>query len=145
MHTMSPTRTKAIASAAVLAVFIALGTGSADTDQAADQISDEASAFTLTADQLYNEYDSNQVAADTRYKDKVVTVSGEIKSIGKDVTDTAYLVMGGTGVLDGVQCMFPEGQEAAISGLSKGQSVVAKGKVSGQALGNVLIRNCTLQ
>lgn len=134
-----------IASAAVLAVFMALATGSAETDQAADKISEETSAFALTADQLYTEYDANQVAADARYKDKVVTVSGEIQSIGKDVTDNAYLVIGGKMGLDGVQCLFPEGQEAAISGLSKGQSVVAKGKVAGQPIGNVLMRNCTLQ
>jgi hypothetical protein len=137
--------TKSVASAAVLAVFMVLATGSAETDKAAEQISEETSAFNLTADQLYSEYDANQVAADARYKDKVVTVSGQIQNIGKDITDNAYLVIGGRVGLDGVQCLFPTGQESAIAGLSKGQSVVAKGKVSGQVIGNVLLRGCTLQ
>ena len=132
-------------SAAALSSFLLLAVGSAETDSEAEKISEQAPAATLPADQLYQEYDANQVAADSKYKDKVVIVTGSIQSIGKDITDTAYLVIGGAGFLDGVQCMLPGGQESAVAQLSKGQLVTAKGRVSGQSIGNVLLRNCTLQ
>ena len=100
-----------------------------------------AAAFALRV--LFAAYDNNSVAADAKYEDKIVKVSGYIQSIGKDITDTAYLVIGGKGFLDGVQCMLPEGQEGLVGSVSKGQYVTLKGKVSGQVVGNVLVRNCT--
>lgn len=142
---MSLLRSKHLQSASALALFCALAAGSVDTDQGAQNVREQPASFTLSANQLYEAYDSNKVAADAKYKDKVVVVSGEIKDIGKDITDTAYLVIGGSGFLDGVQCMFPEGQEPEIGGLGKGAFISAKGKVSGQVMGNVLIRNCTLE
>lgn len=132
-------------SAAALSSFLLLAVGSAETDSEAEKISVQAPAATLSANQLYQEYDANQVAADSKYKDKVIIVTGSIKNIGKDITDTAYVVIGGEGFLDGVQCMLPGGQEGVVAQLSKGQFVTAKGRVSGQAIGNVLLRNCTLQ
>lgn len=98
----------------------------------------------MSADQLYSEYDANQVAADTKYKGKIILISGSISDIGKDVTDTAFVIIGGTGMLNGAQCMFPKGQESLLGNLSKGQQVTAKGEVSGK-IGNVLVRNCTVQ
>ena len=141
---MSSDKLRLIASSALLAVFIGLAGGSVDTDSGAQKVASQAAAYTLTADQLYSEYDSNQVAADAKYKDKVVEISGSIGGIGKDITDTAYVIIGGTGMLNGVQCMFPKGQETAIGNLSKGQQITAKGEVSSK-IGNVLVRNCTIQ
>ena len=57
--------------------------------------------------------------------------------------DTAYLVIGGSGFLDGVQCMLPAGQEGLVARVSKGQYVTLKGKVSGQIMGNVIVNNCS--
>ena len=57
--------------------------------------------------------------------------------------DTAYLVIGGSGFLDGVQCTLPRGQEGLVARVSKGQYVTLKGKVSGQIMGNVLVNNCS--
>jgi hypothetical protein len=141
---MSKSNLKQAASATLLAIFIALAGGSVETDSGAKKVASEAAAYNLTADQLYSEYDANQVAADAKYKGKIVLVSGSISDIGKDVTDTAYIIIGGTGMLNGAQCMFPKGQESLIGNLSKGQQVTAKGEVSAK-IGNVLIRNCSIQ
>lgn len=121
-----------------------LAAGSINTDSGANKVASENPSYNLTPEQLYGEYDANKVAADAKYKDKVVKITGSIESIGKDVVDTAYIVIGGNG-LNGVQCMFPKGQELAISQLSKGQVVNAKGQVSGQLVGNIIVNNCTLQ
>jgi hypothetical protein len=141
---MTSTKSKTVFSAILLAIFIGLAGGSVETDSGAKKVASEAAAFDLSADQLYSEYDANQVAADAKYKGKVVSITGSISDIGKDVTDTAYVIIGGTGILNGAQCMFPKGQESLIGNLSKGQQVTAKGEVSGK-IGNVLVRNCTIQ
>ena len=130
-------------SAGLLSIFIILGGGSLDTDGDAEKISVATPDYVLSANKLFKEYDKNSVAADAKYEDKIVVVSGTIQSIGKDIMDTAYLVIGGTGFLDGVQCMLPAGQEGLVARVSKGQYVTLKGKVSGQIMGNVIVNNCS--
>ena len=130
-------------SAGLLSIFIILGGGSMDTDGGAEKISVATPDYVLSANKLFKEYDKNSVAADAKYEDKIVVVSGTIQSIGKDITDTAYLVIGGSGFLDGVQCTLPRGQEGLVARVSKGQYVTLKGKVSGQIMGNVLVNNCS--
>ena len=130
-------------SAGVMIIFIILGGGSLDTDEGAEKISAATPDYVLSANTLFNEYDKNSVAADAKYEDKIVVVSGTIQSIGKDIMDTAYLVIGGSGFLDGVQCTLPRGQEGLVARVSKGQYVTLKGKVSGQIMGNVIVNNCS--
>ena len=130
-------------SAGALAIFIILGGGSLDTDEGAEKISLATPDYVLSANTLFKEYDKNSVAADAKYENKIVVVSGTIQSIGKDIMDTAYLVIGGSGFLDGVQCMLPRGQEGLVARVSKGQYVTLKGKVSGQIMGNVIVNNCS--
>ena len=77
-------------SAGVLSIFIILGGGSLDTDEGAEKISLATPDYVLSANALFNEYDKNSVAADAKYEDKIVVVSGTIQSIGKDIMDTAY-------------------------------------------------------
>ena len=130
-------------SAGLLSIFMILGGGSMDTDGGAEKISVATPDYVLSANKLFKEYDKNSVAADAKYEDKIVVVSGTIQSIGKDIMDTAYLVIGGSGFLDGVQCMLPRGQEGLVARVSKGQYVTLKGKVSGQIMGNVIVNNCS--
>lgn len=104
-------------------------------------VSSKTPSYTLTADQLFFEYKANEVAADNKYKGKVVLISGPIRQNGKFM-GTAYIVIGGHGFLDGVQCMF--GESAGVGSLSKGSQVTVKGEVGGKK-GNVLLRNCTLE
>ena len=77
-------------SAGVLAIFIILGGGTLDTDGDAEKFSVATPDYVLSANKLFKEYDKNSVAADAKYEDKIVVVSGTIQSIGKDIMDTAY-------------------------------------------------------
>lgn len=135
---------KHIASFLGLLVFCFLALGSIDTDEDTQKVQSQAPSYTLSANQLYAEYENNEVAADSKYKGQVVVVSGTIQDIGKDIMDNAYIIVGGMGFLDGVQCTFTEGENASIARLYKGQQVTVKGMVSGK-LGNVLIDKASLQ
>lgn len=101
-------------------------------------------AWSGTADGLYDAYTANEVAADERFKGKVVLFSGNIRSIGKDISDTPYIVVGG-GALGGVQCLFPRSPKSPVASVARGQRVNVKGEVLGMSLGNVLVNECHLQ
>jgi hypothetical protein len=131
-------------SLAALFVFALLGFGSVDTDSDTKKVKSQPSSYSLDANQLFRDYKANEVAADDKYKGQVVTVSGVIQNIGKDITGNAYVVIGGEGFLDGVQCTFTRGEQSSVARLSKGQFVTVKGEVTGK-MGNVLMNKCSLQ
>ena len=133
-----------IASLVTLLVFSVLAIGSTESEEDTKEVQSKTPSYTLSADQLYREYESNEVAADEKYKGEIVIVYGEIQDIGKDIMDEPYIVIGGGGFLDGVQCSFTKSQESSIASLSKGQNVKVKGEVSGK-MGNVQIKNSSLQ
>lgn len=95
-------------------------------------------SYTISANQLFKEYDDNEVAADDKFKQKIILVSGIINDIGKDIMDNPYIVMGGDGV-NGVQSTFNDDQISVISKLSKGQYIFVKGEVTGKIMGSVQI------
>ena len=131
--------------AVLLAVLVLVAvSGCLASEGGTTQVQSEAPAFTMTADQLYAEYAANQVAADQKYKDQVVSVSGPITDIGKDISDTAYVVIGGTDSLDGVQCFFSSGSESQVAAMSKGQSITVKGRVQGK-VANIVLQDSVLQ
>jgi hypothetical protein len=103
-------------------------------------------SYTLSTNQLENDYKANEVAADMKYKGHIVVVSGTIKSIGKDIMDQAYIVIDGENesLFSGVQCMFTKDEEPSVARLSKGEYVTVKGEVSGGKMG-VLLHKCTIQ
>ena len=70
----------------------------------------------VSAGDLYSEYQSNQVAADAKYEDEILTITGIVDSVGKDVLDTPYIVLtdGDKFALFGVQCMFKEKDDALM-------------------------------
>ncbi|MBF0106913.1 MAG: hypothetical protein HQM16_16495 [Deltaproteobacteria bacterium] len=135
---------KNIVSFLILVLLGFLAVGSVDTDTSTQNVQSQTPSYTLTARQLYHEYDSNEVAADAKYKGQVVVVSGKIQAIGKDIMDDAYVVLGGGDYFDGVQCTFTEGQKSSVAGLSKGQQVAIKGEVAGKMM-NVLVNKASLQ
>jgi len=127
-----------------LAVFALLAAGSIDTDSDTKTVQSQAPSYTLSADQLYYDYNANEISADTKYKGKVVVVSGTVQNIGKDILGSAYIVIGGKGFLDGAQCTFTKAEESSVAHLGKGQRVSVKGEVSGK-MGHVQIKKCSLQ
>lgn len=98
----------------------------------------------VTAGQLFEDYDANEIAADEKYKDRVIAVSGTVDDIGKDILDTMYITLQTENSIMSVQCMFADEHSSQLADFSKGQRVVVKGKCDGK-LGNVLLRGCVLE
>lgn len=97
--------------------------------------------FEITAPDLYQAYDANEVSADEQYKGKKIAVTGIIGSIGKDVLDNPYVSLE-VGYLKSVNCYFSDENNEIISQLGKGEKVTIIGKCKGFTLRNVVIQNC---
>jgi hypothetical protein len=93
-----------------------------------------------------SEFDENQLAAEERYEDKQVKLSGYIKNISEDITGSPFLSINpnrdeyyfGTNI----QCMFKEKSE--LTSLKNGQGVSFVGKVSSQSLGIIILKDCSV-
>lgn len=96
----------------------------------------------ISAEQLLSAYEANGVAADNAYKDKSLSVTGTISSIGKDITDTPYICLGENSKT--VQCMFPNSSQA-LANLQKGQVVTIVGMCQGDEIIGVLLGDCSLR
>lgn len=94
---------------------------------------------TISAENLLNQFLSNEVLADKNYKDKYFFVEGNIESIGKDIIGDAYITFKTSEWIRKVQCMIAD--EDVVAQLQKGQKITIRGKCSG-LLGNVLMRDC---
>lgn len=124
--------------------MLVLAMGCTSEKQVEQEIQSGGQVISVTATKLHADYDANAVAADERYKDKVLEVTGKVTGIGKDIMDTPYVTLDSGNQFMSVQCMFADEHKSELSGLSKGQTVTIVGKCDGQLMG-VLLRGCRLQ
>ncbi len=99
----------------------------------------------ISAVQLNKEYDANKVAADQKYKDKIVEMSGIIDDIGKTILDKPYVIIKGKEYSPFViQCMFDNEYKNKLANLSKEQSITVKCQVSSELIGYIILRDCVI-
>ena len=98
----------------------------------------------VVASTLYQEYDSNQIAADKKYKGRKLSISGTVQYISYDILGEPFIVLSDTDLSTGVQCMFPRSDANLLASLHKGNEVIVVGHCDGHVLLNVLIRECSL-
>lgn len=102
-------------------------------------------ARSIVAVQLKNEYDANEVAADYKYKHKIIQVTGTIKEISKDFMDFPMLTLVTSSEWSSVVCGFSDEDETQLISLRKGQSVTLYGECRGMTLGSIYLNKCSLQ
>jgi len=91
-------------------------------------------------------YQANKVAANERFTDKVLKVSGAVdKVVVRDTVDVYYVLLKGVArkVLWNVRCTFAKKDEAKLRKLTAGQAVVVQGKYAGYER-NILLKDCAL-
>lgn len=100
---------------------------------------------TVTAKELFEAYEKNEIAADNRYKGKLLEVSGKVDNVGKDLLDTPYLTLEvGKFQIMGVQAFFDDDSLPKLANLSKGQGVTLQCRCDGK-FGNVMLKDCALR
>jgi TPR repeat protein len=96
----------------------------------------------IEAFRLIQEYEANEIRADSAYKGKMALVSGYVGSIGKDILGQPYVALRrDDGRLGQVQCMLNPDAVAEASTLNPGQPVTLIGRIDGKMM-NVIVRDC---
>ncbi len=105
----------------------------------------ESTVYKISAYQLFKEYESNVIAADQKYKGKILEVDGIVREIGKDFQGSLYLVLTGADIqIIGVQCYFSTAHANALALVRKGERITVKGKCSGYFLLGPDLKGCKI-
>ncbi|MBK8670348.1 MAG: hypothetical protein IPN89_13215 [Saprospiraceae bacterium] len=100
---------------------------------------DAKSDIVISPAELLKNYETDEAAADKAYLDKILEVSGVIKTINEVPTGSSLSL--DTGSEASITCEFES--HDAISGMKVGDKVTIKGFCSGKLIDVVLVR-CSL-
>lgn len=106
---------------------------------------DKSSLLKMSAAEIIRAYESNEVAADQKYKGRTVEVTGVVGDISKDFMGEPFMTLG-TGKqfeIPSCQCYFVKEDHSKLGTLRKGQTVTIRGTVDGLMM-NVQLKNCRL-
>ena len=100
-------------------------------------------AFTLTAVDLDQEYDANEVAADAKYLGKRIQVTGRVKQV-TDTREPGRMTLELVGIPEStVNCAFPMSEKIKLDRLNDGQEVTVRALCRGKKRGSVTLEECT--
>lgn len=97
------------------------------------------SPMKISARDLADNFDANQVAAEDKWKDKLVEFSAEISNI-TDSGISFYNVASKEFSLTQISCKISDKQQ--LISLKNGQTITVQGVVKGQSLGVISINDC---
>ena len=121
-----------------LLLFLSLIIIACDTRQQKIQedVTSQDAELKVTAIKLYNDYESNEIAADKKYKDHIIQVSGIVEEVSEVpiVGGLCVTLTGGEYGEARIQCIFPSKEKDQLSNLEKGQKVKIKGKCNGKPM-----------
>ena len=126
--------------ATILILILAIGCKT--SSEVSREIKDMNAQVTVSAWDLLAAYEANEVAADLKYKNRVVFITG---TVDRFVSHEEPLVYFRTGLgMMGVSCGFSSLEAPHVAQLSKGQQVTFKGKVTGVGLFDVEVKGCSV-
>lgn len=86
--------------------------------------------ISVSATEFIAAYSDNEVAADNKYKDKWLAITGTVESISKDQSDKSYVALSGNGYRN-VRCYLAKNVLDSVATLKKGDIITMKGKGNG--------------
>ncbi|WP_151821030.1 OB-fold protein [Acinetobacter seifertii] len=101
----------------------------------------------VSANDLLKAYKDNEIAANNKFKDKSVLVSGTLKSIGADFSDKPLLTLkaGGEFEFNEPQATLAESDEPKAASLSKGQKIKLLCIGNSEVAGTPMLKDCVIQ
>ena len=104
-----------------------------------------SSATVVTAEELFNAYSQNEVAAKNRYGDRALLISGTIDSVTLDFADEPVVSLQTANQFMSVQLDFDEDDAQAVSGLNSGQQFQALCNEVTEVAGTPMLDDCMMQ
>ncbi len=99
----------------------------------------------VSASQLQKDYKANEVAADNKYKGKLLRVTGTVESIDKDFLDNVVLKLGTGDMFAEVHATLEDSEKPKAAELSKGKRVRVVCTGGGMVMMSPMLRACTLE
>lgn len=101
----------------------------------------------ISATELINAYNENEVKADKMYKGKIVEVNGIVDGIDSDIDDKAVVRLsnGDEFSFDTVSCFIDDENQDKACELKKGQNVTIIGEAAGETIGQPYIKDCKIK
>ncbi|HBC96012.1 MAG TPA: hypothetical protein DC034_04330 [Clostridium sp.] len=121
-------------------------TAAPDSTQTKKTEEKKVEAINVSAVDLADAYENNEVNADKVYKGKTILTNGTIKNIGVINGQTFIVLSSGKDIaVTDIQCFFKEKSEIdKIANFKKGDTVKIQGVVDGKSM-NVGVNNCVLK
>jgi hypothetical protein len=100
----------------------------------------------VNAVDLNAEYEANQVAADAKYKNQILDVTGIVSEIGKDLRGDPFvgLLKAANNPFPAVRASFGKWANPDLAQLSKGQPITIRGRCGSYFFQSVRIEDCQL-
>lgn len=96
----------------------------------------------VTAAEMWDAFEKNELSANKKFKGKDVKVTGTVDSIG-EILGQQYVTLQGDEYFGSVQCMANTDKDVEfLSNVSKGDTITASGVCDGKSF-NVSIRKCS--
>jgi hypothetical protein len=102
-------------------------------------------AIPVTAQQLFDAYDNNEIAADQQYKDKLLQIDGTVASIDSDFMDDAQVQLATSNEFMSAMASGDDEFNSAAATLSKGQAVTLLCRGGGEVIGSPMLNDCVIQ
>ena len=96
----------------------------------------------VTADALYIRYHANEVAADNRFKDQNLTVTGTVGSVRKDAFGSMYVELRTSNEFSPVRATLRDSEARRAASLTIGAEVVLSCIGAGVLLDSPLVEEC---
>ena len=102
---------------------------------------ENSKGIAISAADLSKEYGADEKAADAKYLNKAIEVSGTISEIDNNQDGGVMVIMQTADPATGVQCTM---REKGIT-VTKGQNIVIKGFCSGNGITGVSLTDCVVK
>lgn len=99
----------------------------------------QAADFELSAPKLYSDFENDESAANTKYLDKIIQVTGAVREIIKEEDKVSIILEAGS-LLGGITCELDDHSQHDISEISEGDQLSLKGICTGMLMDVVLVR-----
>ena len=96
--------------------------------------------YTVSADDLFRQFENNESEANSKYLGKIVEVNGKIREFSIGDSGELNMVLASESDMFGINCGLSKGQDADYKNYSEGDSIKIKGECSGISMDVVLTR-----
>ncbi len=118
----------------------ALGFGFYQYNKPHQNMEQAGAAFQINATQLFAAFEKNEKAAELKYLDQILQVSGEITNVSQKADGVQTITLQSEHLLFGVLCELDPLSEHPENKLKKGETISLKGICTGMLSDVVLVR-----